>query len=245
MKIIVITDVHANLPALRAVLSAAWTEGYDLLVHTGDAIAIGPYPAETLELLLTTPNICLLKGNHDQWFAEGLPNPIPEWMSQGELEHQLWTHSQIDTNLQRVIARWPMIMQEEFEGIEVAFMHYKLDETNREFERVLRDPTQEQLEALFQPFSVPIIFFGHSHFFLDQQGRTRYINPGSLGCFSQAVARHTALEIKNGTYQIEHRAVNYDDSDLWKTFEQRNVPDREFIYRAFFGGRFERLKTGE
>jgi hypothetical protein len=54
-KIAVMTDVHANLPALQAALSTIEQEGYDLLVHTGDAIAIGPYPAETLDVLLSTP----------------------------------------------------------------------------------------------------------------------------------------------------------------------------------------------
>jgi predicted phosphodiesterase len=78
MKIIVMTDAHANLPALQAALAAIQAEGYDQLVHTGDAIAIGPYPAESLDLLLATPNIRFTKGNHDQWFAEGLPNPIPD-----------------------------------------------------------------------------------------------------------------------------------------------------------------------
>lgn len=242
MKIVVITDVHANLPALEAALSTIRAEGYDLLVHTGDAIAIGPYPAETLDVLLSTPNIRFTKGNHDQWFAEGLPNPIPEWMGPGEMEHQAWTHAQIDPSLRSVLADWPMIVQEEFDGLEMALMHYMLDETNTGFERVLRDPTLAELEDLFHPYQVPLLFYGHTHIFLDKQGDTHYINPGSLGCFSQPVARYTVVEIKNGTYQIEHRAVEYDDQELWKTFEQRKVPEREFLYGAFFGGRFQGAK---
>src|SRR5512141_2873035 len=110
MKIIISTDVHANLPALQAVLPVAQTEGYDLLLHLGDAVAIGPYPSETLDLLLSTPRIRFIKGNHDQWFAEGLPNPIPEWMSEGEVEHQHWTHAQVDPSLKRIVSEWPMII---------------------------------------------------------------------------------------------------------------------------------------
>lgn len=53
MKLAVLTDVHANLPALRAALRALEQEGFDLLVHLGDAIAIGPFPSECLELLLS------------------------------------------------------------------------------------------------------------------------------------------------------------------------------------------------
>jgi putative phosphoesterase len=240
MKIIIFTDVHANLPALQAMLSAVQADGYDLLVHVGDAIAIGPYPSETLDLLLSTPNIRFIKGNHDQWFAEGLPDPIPEWMSEGEVEHQHWTHSQIDPKLKSIVSEWPMLIQENFGGVDVAFMHYRLDETNKDFAKVLRNPSEEQLESLFQSFREPLIFYGHTHIFSDKQATSRYINPGSLGCFTQSVARYTVLETKNGKYHIEHCAVEYNDDDVRKTFEERKVPEREFLYKAFFGGRFAR-----
>lgn len=238
MKLIVMTDAHANLPALQAALTVIQAEGYDVIVHTGDAIAIGPYPAETLDVLLATPNIRFTKGNHDQWFAEGLPNPIPEWMGPGEVEHQAWTHAQIDGSLRSILTGWPMIIQEEFDGLEIALMHYMLDETDTGFERVLRDPTVAELENLFYPFQVPLVFYGHTHAFLDKQGHTRYINPGSLGCFSDALARYTVVNIKHGSYRIEHRAIEYNDEELWETFEQRKVPERDFLYGAFFGGRF-------
>ena len=57
MRFVVVTDVHANLPALEAALTEIRGEGYDLLVHTGDAIGIGPQPAACLNLLLQTPSI--------------------------------------------------------------------------------------------------------------------------------------------------------------------------------------------
>jgi putative phosphoesterase len=238
MKIIIFTDVHANLPALQAMLSTAKAEGYDLLVHLGDAIAIGPYPVETLDLLLSTPNIRFVKGNHDQWFAEGLPNPIPEWMSEAEVDHQHWTHSQIDPQLRTVLADWPMLIQDNIDGLDVAFMHYPLYETKKGFAKVWRDPTEEQLEILFQPFTEPVIFYGHTHAFSDKKARARYVNPGSLGCFSEPIAHFTVLKIANGYYHIEHRMIEYNDDDLWKAFEERKVPEREFLYNAFFGGRF-------
>ena len=55
MKIAILTDVHGNLPALQVALRAIRREGADAIFHTGDAIGIGPFPAECLELLLSTP----------------------------------------------------------------------------------------------------------------------------------------------------------------------------------------------
>lgn len=85
MRIVVITDVHANLPALEAALDSIRAEGYDVLFHTGDAIAIGPHPAECLDLLLSTPNTRFVIGNHEAWFINGLPTPLPSWISEGEV----------------------------------------------------------------------------------------------------------------------------------------------------------------
>lgn len=65
MRMVVLTDVHANLPALRAALQAIRAAVYDAIFHTGDAIGIGPFPAETLDLLLTTPRLHGVMGNHD------------------------------------------------------------------------------------------------------------------------------------------------------------------------------------
>ncbi len=81
MKVAVLTDVHANLPALEATLRAIEDAGCEAIYHTSDAIGIGPFPAECLTRLLATPRMRLIMGNHDAWFAFGLPQPQPAWMS--------------------------------------------------------------------------------------------------------------------------------------------------------------------
>lgn len=72
----------------------------------------------------------------------------------------------------------------------------------------------------------------------DVEGRVRYVNPGSLGCYDKAVARYCIVEFRQGGYTLAHRSVPYDDVELLEGFERSDVPDRHFIYRAFFGGRF-------
>lgn len=51
MKIALISDVHANLPALEAALSDVRAEGVDATVFLGDAATLGPCPRETLGLI--------------------------------------------------------------------------------------------------------------------------------------------------------------------------------------------------
>lgn len=56
-KLAIMSDVHANLPALQAALGAIQQEGCDAIYHCGDAVGIGPFPAECLDLMLNTPRM--------------------------------------------------------------------------------------------------------------------------------------------------------------------------------------------
>jgi predicted phosphodiesterase len=237
MKIVVITDVHANLPALQAVLKAIYKKGCDAIFHTGDAIAIGPYPAECLDVLLNTPNTLFVMGNHDGWFVDGLPEPQPSWMSDGEVRHQHWTHACINPQLRSVVAQWPYLLEREFEGVKVTFVHYGLRESGREFASIIQHPTVRDLDELFGLHNSALTFYGHRHLFSDVQGRAEYVNPGSLGCHVKAIARYCVVQFQKGQFAIEHCGVPYDDTELFKEFEKRKVPEREFIYQAFFGRR--------
>jgi hypothetical protein len=45
------------------------------------------------------------------------------------------------------------------------------------------------------------------------------------------------VDVADGRWSVTHHRVPYDDTLLYDTFEAREVPERSFIYRAFFGGR--------
>ncbi len=235
MRIAVFTDVHGNLPALEAALAAIARLGCDAIYHTGDAIAIGPYPAECLDRLLHhTPRIRCVMGNHDAWFAFGLAQPQPLWLSEGEVEHQRWVHAMLDPALRAEIACWPYCLEEELAGAACAFLHYGLDASARGFAPLVVEPDPATLEALFQPLQAALIFYGHNHEASDVKGRARYVNPGSLGCFSAPVARFATVDLDgHGCYTVAHHAAAYDDTELLRAFEQRDVPEREFIRRVF------------
>ena len=237
MRLVVFSDVHANLPALKAVHSAIQEEGYDLAIHTGDVLAIGPSPAECLDILLNMPRTRLVMGNHDAYFAFGLPEPLPPYLSYGEYQHQIWTYQQIDPRLRPVVASWPYVIDQEFEGLATTFLHYEINAARDDFAPVIRHPGIYDLDQLFVHHRSRLIFFGHDHNASDLEGRMRYINPGSAGCYTQAVARYALVDFSRGSSTVDLRQVPYDDAELYREFETRQVPEREFIYRTFFGGR--------
>ena len=238
IKIVVITDTHGNLPALQEALDVIGQEGYDTILHLGDVVGIGPFPAECLDTLLNQPNIHFVMGNHDAWFANGLPNPQPAWMSDEEVEHQLWVHDQLDSHLRAEVAQWPYLIQDEFEGITVSAVHYALQSSGDDFQPIIRKPSIFDLDTLFAPYNSDLVFYGHHHPFADIEGKARYINPGSLGCYSEPIARYTIVSIGRDDITVEHRRIPYSDRALFSMFEKRKVPDRSLLYKAFYGGRF-------
>jgi putative phosphoesterase len=67
MKIAVISDIHGNLIALETLLKYFKKNGVDIIIHTGDAIGIGPFPAETLALFSSIENCLMILGNHENY----------------------------------------------------------------------------------------------------------------------------------------------------------------------------------
>ena len=117
-------------------------------------------------------------------------------------------------------------------------MHYALDTSGRDFLPLVKPATSTGFDEAFSSLEAQLIFFGHDHAPTDVQGQARYVNPGSLGCCEEALARYCIAEFDGGRCKVEHRAVAYDDTALFQAFERRQVPERAFIYRAFLGGRF-------
>jgi len=238
IKIAVCTDAHANLPALQAALDAIRSEGCDAIYHTGDAITIGPHPAECLDLLLSTPDLHPTMGNHDAYFCHGLPQQQPSWMDDGEVAHHHWVYRQLDPTLKDVIAGWPWVIKETFEGVRLVFMHYPRGDAGDGSAPIVHRPTAAEADRLFAHYRADVICYGHTHVAWDVTGRARYVSPGSLGCHKEATARFLIVECTHGRYTLTRHAVPYDDGPLFAAFERRQVPVRHFLYRAFFGARF-------
>jgi diadenosine tetraphosphatase ApaH/serine/threonine PP2A family protein phosphatase len=69
MKYLILSDIHANLEALEAVLGAAGA--YDHALVLGDLVGYGADPDEVIDRIRALPSATLIRGNHDK-VATGL-----------------------------------------------------------------------------------------------------------------------------------------------------------------------------
>jgi predicted phosphodiesterase len=69
MRVLIISDIHANLAALEAVLAHAVLSQnghFDAVWCLGDIVGYGPNPNECVERIRNLPNLACLMGNHDK-----------------------------------------------------------------------------------------------------------------------------------------------------------------------------------
>lgn len=70
MRYLVLSDVHANLPALDAVLKQAKQLGFDATIFLGDAVGYYPHAEEVVQRLIALDPVVRLLGNHDAALLE-------------------------------------------------------------------------------------------------------------------------------------------------------------------------------
>lgn len=99
MKLAILSDVHANLPALQVVLEDVRAWRPDAVVFAGDAINRGPSPAECWALLAgkaRDEGWRLLRGNHEEYVASReTAHLAPESPAFLIAQSSLWTYRRL------------------------------------------------------------------------------------------------------------------------------------------------------
>jgi predicted phosphodiesterase len=191
MRVAALYDIHANLPALEAVLQDLRQADVDQVVVGGDVVP-GPMPRETLRRLLDFDRpVHFIHGNGElamlaqlattqadavtYWgTTSGAPPPEPF------REVYRWTARQLQPDFEPVLARWPKTLRLEIGALgEVLFCH---STPRSETEVFTRLTPQEYLLPLFDALRVSMVVCGHTHMQFDRRiGQTRVVNAGSVG----------------------------------------------------------------
>jgi putative phosphoesterase len=180
VSVAAIYDIHANLPALDAVLEEIRQLGVDQLVVGGDVLP-GPMPRETLTRLaaLKLP-VHFIYGNGEVAVLEQLAGKDPAAVPEPYRPVIRWTAQQLDSNHARTLASWPQTIRIEIPGLgDVLFCHATPRNENELFTRETPD---SRLLPIFQDLGVSVVVCGHTHMQFDRVvGSVRIINAGSVG----------------------------------------------------------------
>lgn len=164
MKLAVISDVHADVNALRDALAQIDKLGIEQIVCCGDLVDYGLFPEETLKLLRDRRITCI-RGNHDRWAVkEGAD------MSGWDL-------------LPRSIAflqSLPTTWRSNIDGVRVVLWHAQPKSDMNGIDA--GSTTSQELKSMLDRAEADVLIVGHTHVpFVRQLGMMRLVaNPGAL-----------------------------------------------------------------
>jgi diadenosine tetraphosphatase ApaH/serine/threonine PP2A family protein phosphatase len=217
VRVAVLSDIHANLHALEAVLADVANEEPDEIWCLGDVVGYGPRPNECCDLVREQAAFSLC-GNHDLAVTERIP--LADFSGDAGAA-AVWTKAQLGDE-QRV---WLGTLEPLGERAGVELFHASP-----------RDPVWDYVlseEAAITSLALttaPFVLVGHSHIALAlgwdgndlvgglapagteaaQDGRRWLLNPGSVGQPRDGDPRAAWLLIDSEAGRAAFRRVEYD-----------------------------------
>jgi predicted phosphodiesterase len=180
-RVAALYDIHANLPALEAVLAEVAVLDPDVVVVGGDVVT-GPMPAEALDCLVALGDrVRWVRGNADREALEAHAAGEPSTsFSDAAARAAAWTAEQLTASHRDLVASFEDVVILDVEGIgDVAFCHG----SPRSDEGIITSATSDaRLGEILDGVATPTVVCGHTHRQFDRMtGRHRVVNAGSVG----------------------------------------------------------------
>jgi diadenosine tetraphosphatase ApaH/serine/threonine PP2A family protein phosphatase len=230
-EIAVLSDIHSNLHALRAVVEECSRRKINRFFCLGDIVGYGANPGECVELVRSLHCATVL-GNHDQYVATGTVDADVNALAKRGLEYSA-------EHLSKAAKRWlnsrPASLTLNGVTIVHASLHNPLDWN------YLLHPIEARESLEIQ--TTPICFFGHTHvskiyaspegprpkpiadmlFQFSKEGRS-LVNPGSVGQPRGADPRAHFAVLNPAELTVEFVKLEYDANGAASAILEAGLP---------------------
>jgi putative phosphoesterase len=178
----VITDIHANLPALQAALARIDELGIDAVYCGGDLVGYGPHPNEVCALIAER-RIPTIYGNYDYAIARDLEDCGCAYTTQHDRElgqqSVAWTLAHTDEDSKAFMRELPFDLRFEVGSTPVHLVHGSPRKVN---EYLFEDKPARLYERLAAAEEAKTLVFGHTHRpWMREHGGVLFVNCGSVG----------------------------------------------------------------
>lgn len=219
MRLLIVSDIHANTWAFDAVLADAGP--VDHLLFAGDAVNYGPDPRAVIARLRELDAIAVC-GNHDHavaWSTDPRANAAKQAIA---LAMRGWTRRQLDAVEIAWLARLPLHLTVKLDAARFALCHATPRDPLFDYRFV---PTLDdgQAREIVAGVDADILVVGHTHLpFLRRLGRLQIVNPGSVGQPLDKDPRASYALWQDG--EINLRRVAYDIDSAARAIERLELP---------------------
>lgn len=181
MKVLFLSDIHANFPALWRALEAARRRGAERVVCAGDLVGFGPHPVEVLRLLEERKVQCI-RGNVERKLLPLLgesPQRLRKLLLEKAMGPLAWTALQLGERERRFLEGLPERLEMEVEGVRVLVVH---GSPRKDTDYLYPSLTAAALRARLGSLRPGLLVSGHSHIpFARRVDGVLVVNCGSAG----------------------------------------------------------------
>ena len=233
MRALILSDIHANLEAFRAVIDDANDRGgFDVLWCLGDLVGYGPDPVACLELVRSHPFLAVA-GNHDHAAVGKMSVDSFNYAAKAAAH---WTTSQLPEEEVEFLSELPLVVNND----PFTMVHGSLRAPLEEY-LLDADSAAASLKLLTSRF----LLVGHSHFpfiSLENNGSPKFvefaedavlalteerwiIKPGCVGQPRDRDPRSSYAIYDDQATTIERHRVAYDIESTQNKMREAQLPE--------------------
>jgi putative phosphoesterase len=211
MKIGIISDVHSNYEALKAVLRELNREGVDRIINSGDNVGYSAFPNECIGLF-KMEGIEGVAGNYDEAVAFSRPTCGCGYKDTGvaHIGHLslAWTQENTSDKTKEYLARLPKHLEFESPIGKIFALHGGLEDLTQK----ITEKDTDLLKDIALKTGARLVIMGHTHMpFVKEMDGTVFVNPGSVGRpFDGDPRTSFAIVEITDTFNAQIKRIEYD-----------------------------------
>ncbi|MHC4792433.1 MAG: metallophosphoesterase family protein [Planctomycetota bacterium] len=231
-KLLLLGDIHANYPALKAVHKYIRPDRFDLIINTGDFTVYSTFPNETIEWFRERKKTICILGNTDRRILRILKGKKLKKPKKKEKQVMYyWTAENLLSENAIYLKSLPPKTDLTIGPIRIGVFHGTRDDPDEE---LFPDAPESRFHELAKdsPYHVQIMGHSHAPYYKIVDG-IHFINTGSVGRMFDGDTRASfaILKVSSGEIAVEHFRIPYPVEEVVKGLKNSQLPD---IYTKMF-----------
>ena len=231
MKVLLISDIHGNYPALAAVSASVAQLECRHVLNCGDSLVYAPFPNQTLDWLRQNKAFSI-RGNTDDRVIKLLKGKT--FKKPAKQEKRIMYTSTAAALTSENISYMLELKKKKLLRLGHAFIGLYHGSPAEHEEFLSADTPEKRFKELAKLTSCEIIVTGHSHSpYHRYVGGVHFINPGSVGRMfdGNPQASYAIMQIKKGKIEVDHYRCPYDIEAVVQGVTDNELPP---IYGEMF-----------
>lgn len=225
MKVGLIGDIHANLPALEAVLKHAREREVETIWNIGDFVGYSTFPDEVVKKL-REEDVLSIVGNYDLKVLK-YRKKKKQWRESKKRKKLIaigWAFKNLSKKSRKYLDSLPQERRVKIKGRRILITHAS-PASNEESLRP--DTPEKRFHKLAKLAKADVVIFGHSHRpFSREVDGVLFVNTGSVGRPNDGDPRasYAILRIGKNKLKVKHYRVEYDVERAVAAIKDEDLP---------------------